>query len=83
SAFEVDIDEGASVSALKKAIQSEKPNKLKDIDAGDLQLFLAKTADGAWLSDESDAALELEEGKRHAVIQTLINGEPMKATKTL
>ncbi|EGZ26025.1 hypothetical protein PHYSODRAFT_326967 [Phytophthora sojae] len=52
SAFEVTIDEDASVSALKKAIKAEKPNKLKDIDAGDLQLFLAKREDGAWLKSK-------------------------------
>ncbi|KAE9258632.1 hypothetical protein PR003_g35128, partial [Phytophthora rubi] len=33
SAFEVDIDEGASVSALKEAIKDKKKNDLKDVDA--------------------------------------------------
>ncbi|KAG3165958.1 hypothetical protein C6341_g12221 [Phytophthora cactorum] len=42
SAFEVDIDEGASVAALKKKIKEEKPNKIQ-CDADELQLFLAKT----------------------------------------
>ncbi|GMF66104.1 unnamed protein product [Phytophthora lilii] len=48
SAFEVKIDDSESVSALKKEVKGE-------IDysgpAKDLQLFLAKTADGAWLTE--------------------------------
>ncbi|KAE8984980.1 hypothetical protein PR002_g22775 [Phytophthora rubi] len=79
SAFEVDIDEVASVSALKKAIKEEKKNKLDKVDADALQLFLAKK-DGAWLKDDDPAALELEEGNTHQDIQTLIDGEKMKAT---
>ncbi|EGZ23507.1 hypothetical protein PHYSODRAFT_480338 [Phytophthora sojae] len=54
SAFPVDIDEKKSVGHLKDAIKAKKPNKLKDIDAGDLQLFLAKKADGGWLPDDDD-----------------------------
>ncbi|KAL4167440.1 Crinkler effector protein 4 [Phytophthora ramorum] len=60
SVFEVEIDEGASVSALKKVIKGEKPNDLKDIDANKLQLFLAKT-DGAWLDGAGAAAVALDE----------------------
>ncbi|KAE9297666.1 hypothetical protein PR003_g23438, partial [Phytophthora rubi] len=82
SAFEVDIDEVASVSALKKAIKEEKKNKLDKVDADALQLFLAKK-DGAWLKDDDPAALELEEGNTHQDIQTLIDGEKMKATWTI
>ncbi|KAG1709564.1 hypothetical protein DVH05_020214 [Phytophthora capsici] len=48
NAFEVKIDDGASVAALKKEIKQENNIKLKGVDAGDLQLFLAKK-DGAWL----------------------------------
>ncbi|KAE9289421.1 hypothetical protein PF008_g25892 [Phytophthora fragariae] len=59
---------------LKKAIKKEKKNMLKDIDADKLQLFLAKK-DGAWLKDDDPAALELEEGKTHQDIQTVIDGE--------
>ncbi|KAG2919350.1 hypothetical protein PC115_g10190 [Phytophthora cactorum] len=53
SAFEVDIDEGASVAALKKKIKEEKPNKIQ-CDADELQLFLAKKdkGDGAWLKSK-------------------------------
>ncbi|EGZ25289.1 hypothetical protein PHYSODRAFT_285066, partial [Phytophthora sojae] len=56
-----------------------------DIDAGDLQLFLAKKDEGrgAWLPDDDQAALDLEDGKIHEDIQALIDGEKMKATKTL
>nr|KAH7501183.1 Crinkler effector protein BLC01 [Phytophthora ramorum] len=52
SVFEVEIDEGASVSALKKVIKGEKPNDLKDIDADKLQVFLAKKDGGAWLTEK-------------------------------
>ncbi|EGZ25222.1 hypothetical protein PHYSODRAFT_326275 [Phytophthora sojae] len=85
SAFPVDIDAGQSAGDLKKAIKAEKTNKLKDIDAGDLQLFLAKKDEGrgAWLPDDDQAALDLEDGKIHEDIQALIDGEKMKATKTL
>ncbi|CAH0478589.1 unnamed protein product [Peronospora belbahrii] len=48
----VDIDVNQSVGDLKKAIQVKKPNELKNVDADELQLFLAKTTDGKWLSDE-------------------------------
>ncbi|KAG2790310.1 hypothetical protein PC112_g24387 [Phytophthora cactorum] len=52
SAFEVDIDDAESVSAVKKSIKAEKPNDFKDVDADKLQLFLAKTDDGAWLKSK-------------------------------
>ncbi|EGZ17267.1 hypothetical protein PHYSODRAFT_431598, partial [Phytophthora sojae] len=52
SAIPVDIDENKLVGHLKKAIKAEKPNDFKDVDADKLQLFLAKTADGAWLSSK-------------------------------
>ncbi|KAL4116303.1 hypothetical protein PRIC2_013300 [Phytophthora ramorum] len=52
SAFSVRVDESDSVDDLKKAIKGEKPNDLKDIDADKLQLFLAKTEGGAWLTEE-------------------------------
>ncbi|EGZ04747.1 hypothetical protein PHYSODRAFT_292763 [Phytophthora sojae] len=84
SAFEVDIDEGASVSALKDAIKAKNPATIT-CDANDLQLFLAKKDEGrgAWLPDDDQAALDLEDGKIHEDIQALIDGEKMKATKTL
>ncbi|KAG2771626.1 hypothetical protein PC118_g25473 [Phytophthora cactorum] len=50
SAFPVDINETLSVGHLKKAILDEN----EDIKgpARALQLFLAKTDDGAWLQDD-------------------------------
>ncbi|GMF41740.1 unnamed protein product [Phytophthora lilii] len=61
SAFPVDIDASQLVGDLKKAIKVEKPNKLNDIDADDLQLFLAKTEGGAWLDGAGAAAVALDE----------------------
>ncbi|ETN14045.1 hypothetical protein PPTG_08700 [Phytophthora nicotianae INRA-310] len=46
SVFEVDIDDGVSVAALKKAIKGENPATIT-CDAKDLQPFLAKK-DEAW-----------------------------------
>ncbi|KAG6618498.1 Crinkler (CRN) family protein [Phytophthora cinnamomi] len=51
SSFDVEIDDGAKVSKLKKAIKGEKPNDFKDIDADKLHLFLAKTEGGAWVTE--------------------------------
>ncbi|KAL4118549.1 hypothetical protein PRIC2_010874 [Phytophthora ramorum] len=82
SAFSVRVDESDSVGDLKKVIKGEKPNDLKDIDADKLQLFLAKK-DGAWLKDDDPAALELEEGKTHQDIRTVIDGEKIKPTWTI
>ncbi|KAK1929376.1 hypothetical protein P3T76_015128 [Phytophthora citrophthora] len=56
SAFEVDIAEDTSVSALKNVIKGENSATIT-CDAKDLQLFLARTKDGAWLGlDEAGAA---------------------------
>ncbi|KAG3091687.1 hypothetical protein PC122_g6881 [Phytophthora cactorum] len=55
SAFSVRVDESdepESVDDLKKEIKKEKPNDFKDVDADKLQLFLAKTDDGAWLKSK-------------------------------
>ncbi|KAG2784752.1 hypothetical protein PC112_g24696 [Phytophthora cactorum] len=60
SAFEVDIDDAESVSALKDAIKAKKPNDFKDVDADKLQLFLAKKH-GAWLDGAGAAAVTLDE----------------------
>jgi hypothetical protein len=49
-AFEVDIDERASVSALREAIKGKKPDTIKD-EADTLELFLAKK-DGKWLTQK-------------------------------
>ncbi|KAK1928503.1 WD repeat-containing protein 5B [Phytophthora citrophthora] len=49
SAFSVRVDESETVDELKKAIKEAKKNDLKDIDANELQLFLAKKGE-AWLN---------------------------------
>ncbi|KAG3135231.1 hypothetical protein PI126_g18347, partial [Phytophthora idaei] len=49
SAFPVDIDASLSVGHLKEAIGEKQKY---DFAASKLQLFLAKTADGAWLKSK-------------------------------
>ncbi|GMF66034.1 unnamed protein product [Phytophthora lilii] len=89
SAFHVDVDAGQSVGDLKKAIWEKikakfiHDDKFRSVVASYLQLFLAKTEGGAWLKDDDQAALDLEDGKVHEDIQALIDGEKTKATKTL
>ncbi|KAL4145151.1 hypothetical protein PRNP1_012824 [Phytophthora ramorum] len=53
SSFPVDIDADQTVADLKKAIKAENANDLKDVDAKNLQLFLAKKDEGrgAWLTE--------------------------------
>ncbi|KAL8003018.1 hypothetical protein Plhal703r1_c13g0064381 [Plasmopara halstedii] len=60
NAFEVNIDDTASVAALKKAVKAEKPNDMKGIDADKLELFLAKTNGGAWLDRAGAASVALD-----------------------
>ncbi|KAK1939004.1 hypothetical protein P3T76_009079 [Phytophthora citrophthora] len=52
SPFPVDIDANEYVGDLKKKIRKEKKNKLKNVDADDLVLFLAKKdkGKGTWLT---------------------------------
>ncbi|KAJ8577036.1 hypothetical protein ON010_g2170 [Phytophthora cinnamomi] len=82
SAFPVDIDAAQTVGDLKDAIKAKKPDTIKG-EADKLQLFLAKAEGGEWLADDDQAALGLEDGKVHEDIQAWIDGEKMKATKTL
>ncbi|KAG3123481.1 hypothetical protein PC128_g27620 [Phytophthora cactorum] len=51
--FDVTTDDGKKVSVLKDAIKGKNPATIT-CDVKDLQLFLAKTADGAWLSSPSE-----------------------------
>ncbi|KAG3043238.1 hypothetical protein PC122_g25153, partial [Phytophthora cactorum] len=51
SAFEVDIDEGQKVGDLKKSIKVQSDGLITD-PWPKLQLFLAKTDDGAWLKSK-------------------------------
>ncbi|OWY94350.1 Crinkler (CRN) [Phytophthora megakarya] len=50
SSFSVDIDENETVSDLKDAIK-DKNSATITCDARKLKLFLAKTTDGAWLTE--------------------------------
>ncbi|KAG2805648.1 hypothetical protein PC113_g24212 [Phytophthora cactorum] len=52
SVISIIIEEWKTVALLKKAIKAKKPNDFKDVDADKLQLFLAKTDDGAWLKSK-------------------------------
>ncbi|KAG6598124.1 Crinkler (CRN) family protein [Phytophthora cinnamomi] len=65
NSFDVEIDDGAKVSQLKKAIKTE--NDIKG-PARDLQLFLAKK-DGAWLSSRSEDVKKLKKGEKTALIE--------------
>ncbi|KAK1930433.1 hypothetical protein P3T76_014104 [Phytophthora citrophthora] len=75
NAFEVDIAEDASVSALKDVIK-EKNRVTITCDAKDLQLFLARTKDGAWLGlDEAGAAsVALDKGGHPQHLNTKLVG---------
>ncbi|KAK1941163.1 hypothetical protein P3T76_007029 [Phytophthora citrophthora] len=49
-ALSVEINADESVGILKQKIKDQKKNALKDVDADNLQLFLAKRND-AWLTE--------------------------------
>ncbi|KAE9347406.1 hypothetical protein PR003_g6953 [Phytophthora rubi] len=49
--FSVEVDEMKKVDTVKDAIKKKKPNRIK-VPWQRLQLFLAKTSDGAWLPDD-------------------------------
>ena len=80
NAISVRIDDGELVCDLKDAI---KEKKMYQFPADELQLFLAKGTDGAWLKDNDPAAQQLSRGKTHPHIQQMINGEQAIATRTL
>ncbi|KAG3043181.1 hypothetical protein PI125_g27315, partial [Phytophthora idaei] len=82
SACSVRVDESDSVDDLKDAIKEKNSNTVT-CDAKDLQLFLAKTADGAWLQNDDPGVPELEEGRIHPDVQTLIDGNKMTANWTI
>ncbi|KAL7683628.1 hypothetical protein Plhal304r1_c040g0117961 [Plasmopara halstedii] len=69
-AFEVNIDDTASVSALKKAVKAENPDTIK-CEAAKLELFLAKTEGGAWLDSTTDDVKKLKKGEKTALIEAL------------
>ncbi|EEY55111.1 Crinkler (CRN) family protein [Phytophthora infestans T30-4] len=72
SAFEVDIDQTASVSALKKAVKVEK---LYQFPADELQLFLAKAGGNAWLSSLTEDVKKLKKGAKTALVKSLTQEE--------
>ncbi|ETO71770.1 serine/threonine protein kinase [Phytophthora nicotianae P1976] len=71
SAFSVRVDdESDSVDDLKKAIKAENSATIT-CDAKDLQLFLAKAEDNAWLSSLTEDVKELKKGKKTALVEAL------------
>ncbi|GMF09976.1 unnamed protein product [Phytophthora lilii] len=68
SSFDVEIDDSAKVSKLKKAIKEEK---MYQFPADELQLFLAKTEKGAWLSSLTEDVKKLEKGEKTALVESL------------
>ncbi|KAL8010492.1 putative P-loop containing nucleoside triphosphate hydrolase [Plasmopara halstedii] len=54
--FNVTIDDGKKISVLKDAIKDKKPNKLKNVDADELELSLAKKGED-WLPIEDLRAI--------------------------
>ncbi|OWY93444.1 Crinkler (CRN), partial [Phytophthora megakarya] len=57
--FSLSVDEGDSVNELKMAIKVEKHDTIK-CEADTLDLFLAKTENGAWLDEDGAAAVTLD-----------------------
>ncbi|KAJ0400903.1 hypothetical protein P43SY_004515 [Pythium insidiosum] len=82
NAFSVKIDANESVADLKEQIKKKNESDLKAFDADMLNLFLARKGD-SWLPHDDPAALQLKEGKVHNDIQTLVNGQKMKATRRI
>ncbi|EGZ25903.1 hypothetical protein PHYSODRAFT_421021, partial [Phytophthora sojae] len=74
SAFSVRVDESDTVDDLKKAIKAENPATIT-CDAKDLQLSLAKTADGAWLSSKDPDVISMRSGGIPEQVKTLLNVE--------
>ncbi|EGZ21480.1 hypothetical protein PHYSODRAFT_329419 [Phytophthora sojae] len=58
-AFDVEIDDGKKVSALKEKIKKKKPNTIK-VQPDDLKLFLAKQGD-EWMDVDAAEALSLSD----------------------
>ncbi|OWY97003.1 Crinkler (CRN), partial [Phytophthora megakarya] len=71
SVISIIIEEWKTVDLLKEAIQKRWPKYLKDVEPDGLQLFLAKTADGAWLQSGSEDVKELKKGEKTAAIEEL------------
>ncbi|KAG6619957.1 Crinkler (CRN) family protein [Phytophthora cinnamomi] len=72
SSFDVEIDDGAKVSKLKKAIAEDQKY---DFAASKLQLFLAKTEGGAWLESDSEDVKKLKKGEKTVAVEALTSEE--------
>ncbi|KAG3105762.1 hypothetical protein PI124_g13832, partial [Phytophthora idaei] len=72
SVFSVRVDEGDSVDDLKKEIKKDNPATIK-CDSKNLQLFLAKTADGAWLPSNDPDVVAMRSGAVSEMVQNLLN----------
>ncbi|KAL3659397.1 hypothetical protein V7S43_015668 [Phytophthora oleae] len=70
SSFSVKIDEKKSVDELKNTIKEKKKNDLKDVDANNLQLFLARNGN-TWLSSCAEGVKKLKKGENTALIEEL------------
>ncbi|KAK1942082.1 hypothetical protein P3T76_006404 [Phytophthora citrophthora] len=72
--FPVQIGLGESVGSLQIAIKDINSN-VKNIDIDKLQLFLAKTKGGEWLSADDEAVTSLLSGDTPELVKKLMNKE--------
>ncbi|KAK1929410.1 hypothetical protein P3T76_015183 [Phytophthora citrophthora] len=72
SAFSVRVDESDTVDDLKKVIKAEK---MYQFPADELQLFLAKTADGGWLRSDDPDVTSMRSGAIPEQVKKLLNEE--------
>ncbi|GMF20956.1 unnamed protein product [Phytophthora fragariaefolia] len=68
--FSVKIGGDENITALKNAIKNGS-DRLITAPAPTLQLFLAKTEDGAWVSSSSEDITKLMKGEKTALIEAL------------
>ncbi|KAL3661643.1 hypothetical protein V7S43_013402 [Phytophthora oleae] len=69
------------VEDLKEPIKTEYSDELKDVDEGELLLFLTKKAGGTWLSADDtfkETELDMENGSVPDVIDSMISDEHMR-----
>eukprot|EP00644_Phytophthora_capsici_P006631 jgi/Phyca11/508616/fgenesh2_kg.PHYCAscaffold_36_\ len=80
-AFEVKIGYTKSVDHLKDAIKTVNKITLKDVDAPDLQLFLAKPKDGPWLRADNSDVISMRSGAIPEQVKKLMNEEMNPAAR--
>ncbi|KAK1943124.1 hypothetical protein P3T76_005761 [Phytophthora citrophthora] len=79
NAFPVNINESESVGDLKNVIWNNIKEKFvnderfKGVVAMDLQLFLAKVGDTAWLESDSKDVKKLKKGEKTALVESLMH----------